>query len=153
MALWNSSIATPPAAIKSDRIAQSLGYHQERSEKIEVALVALEGAFERHKDTAASQERVAQLTSGIETQTSRVDGLEKTVADHADSLIADVNRRIADLHKLVAEDVQNIENTTKQQAGSIDSLRTAMSQTDDLVERVVEALESLQSTILEQSEN
>ena len=136
-----------------DRIAQSLGYHQERSEKIEVALVALEGAFERHKDTAASQERVAQLTSGIETQTSRVDSLEKTVAEHAGALAADVTRRIADLHKLVAEDVQNIENTTKQQAGSIDSLRTAMSQTDDLVERVVEALESLQSTILEQSEN
>ena len=34
----------------------------------------------------------------------------------------------------------------------MESLRTAMSQTDDLVERVVEALESLQSTILEHSE-
>jgi chromosome segregation ATPase len=134
-------------------VAQSLGFHQARTEKIEAALVGLEGAFEQHKETAASQDQVAQLAHGIETQTSRVDGLEKTVVGYPDSLIADVNRRIADLHKLVAEDVQNLEGTIKQQAGSIESLRTAMSQTDDLVERVVEALESLQSTVLEHGED
>jgi len=133
-------------------IAQSLGYHQARTEKIEAALVALQGAFERRVESAVNPEQVTQLAHGVETQTSRVDSLEKTVAEHAGTLAADVTRRIADLHKLVAEDVQSLEGTIKQQAGSIESLRTAMSQTDDLVERVVEALESLQSTILEHNE-
>jgi chromosome segregation ATPase len=135
-----------------DKIAQSLGSHMARTEKIEAALAGLQGAFERNKGNAAGHEEVAKLAHGIETQTSRLDGLEKSVATHAGSLIADVNQRIADLHKLVADDVQNLETTVKQQSASMESLRTAMSQTDDLVERVVEALESLQSTILEHSE-
>ncbi|MGP8247259.1 MAG: protein kinase [Bryobacteraceae bacterium] len=135
-----------------DQLAQSLGSHMARTEKIEAALVSLQGSFDQRKNNAASHEEVAQLGHGIETQTARLDGLEKSIASHAGSLIADVNQRIADLHKLVAEDVQNLEGTVKQQAASMESLRTAMSQTDDLVERVVEALESLQSTILEHNE-
>jgi hypothetical protein len=40
----------------------------------------------------------------------------------------------------------------KVQATAIDSSRTAMSQTDDLVERVVEALETLETTVLNRGE-
>ena len=46
--------------------------------------------------------------------------------------------------------MRDFESSLKTQVRSIDSARTAMAQTDDLLERVVEALESLQSTVLEQ---
>ena len=46
----------------------------------------------------------------------------------------------------------DFEKGLKSQAAAILSARTAMAQTDDLVERVVEALESLQSTMLEPHE-
>ena len=53
----------------------------------------------------------------------------------------------------VAADLVDIEQSIKVQSAAIESSRTAMSQTDDLVERVVEVLESLQTTVLEQSES
>ena len=135
-----------------DQLAQSLGTQQARTDKIEVALIGLQTAFERGKNNAASYEQVAQLAHRVENQSARLDGVEKAVAGPSGSFMADVNQRIDSLHKLVAEDVQNLETSIKQQAASMDSLRTAVSQTDDLVERVVEALESLQSTILEHNE-
>ncbi len=45
----------------------------------------------------------------------------------------------------MAEDFLAFEHGLKSQAAAIESARTAMAQTDNLVERVVEALESLQS--------
>ena len=52
----------------------------------------------------------------------------------------------------VAADLVDIEAAIKLQSSGIESVRTAMSQTDDLVERVVEALESLQMAVLDQGE-
>jgi hypothetical protein len=52
----------------------------------------------------------------------------------------------------VAGDFSDFEKGLKSQAAAIQSARTAMGQTDDLVERVVEALESLQSAMLEPRE-
>ena len=45
---------------------------------------------------------------------------------------------------------EDIEQSLKVQSAAIESSRTAMSQTDDLVERVVETLESLQASVLDQ---
>jgi predicted nucleic acid-binding Zn-ribbon protein len=63
-----------------------------------------------------------------------------------------VRKHVATLHDSVAEDFVDFEKGLKSQATAIQSARTAMAQTDDLVERVVEALESLQSTMLEPHE-
>ena len=49
-------------------------------------------------------------------------------------------------------DLVDIEHNRKAQCASIESARTAMSQTDDLVERVVEALESLQTAMQDADE-
>jgi hypothetical protein len=48
----------------------------------------------------------------------------------------------------VTRDVRNFERALKAQSAAIESARTAMGQTDDLVERVVEALDSLQSMFM-----
>jgi hypothetical protein len=51
----------------------------------------------------------------------------------------------ASLRDSVTRDVRNFERLLKTQSTAIESARTAMGQTDDLVERVVEALDSLQT--------
>jgi hypothetical protein len=57
------------------------------------------------------------------------------------------------LHESVSEDFLAFEQSLKSQGAAIESVRTAMAQTDDLVERVVEALELLQSAVLEPRED
>ena len=49
----------------------------------------------------------------------------------------------------VAGDLLALERRVQDQALAIDTIRTAMAQTDDMVKRVVEALESLQSAVLD----
>jgi hypothetical protein len=52
----------------------------------------------------------------------------------------------------VAEDFKTFEDNLASHNNAIQSAKTAMSQTDDLVERVVEALEVLQSSTLANEE-
>ncbi len=70
-----------------------------------------------------------------------------------DANVDRVRRDLRQLHENMAADFQDFETTLKQHSTAIESARTAMAQTDDLVERVVEALERLQSGILGQSED
>jgi len=116
--------------------------------------------------------RITAMDQGLAALSERVGRLEKDMAHVGamgsyDEAIATVGQRMtrleegiqavqkhaSELHDAIAEDMQSFETVLKQQAASIESARTAMAQTDDLVERVVEALESLQSTVLEQSED
>jgi hypothetical protein len=62
-----------------------------------------------------------------------------------------MRRHASGLEYRVAADLVDIEQSLKVQSAAIESSRTAMSQTDDLVERVVEVLESLQTSVLEQA--
>ena len=64
----------------------------------------------------------------------------------------EVSKQFATLQENMAADLHDFEQTLKQQTISIDSARTAMAQTDDLVERVVEALELLQTSMIDQHE-
>jgi hypothetical protein len=57
-----------------------------------------------------------------------------------------VRRHVNTLHESVAEDFKAFEDNLAQHNNQIQSAKTAMSQTDDLVERVVEALEVLQTS-------
>jgi hypothetical protein len=63
--------------------------------------------------------------------------------------VEEARKHTITLHESVSEDFLAFEQNLKSQAAAIESTRTAMAQTDDLVERVVEALESLQSFVLE----
>jgi len=63
-----------------------------------------------------------------------------------------VRRHVNTLHESVAEDFKTFEENLASHNNAIQSTKTAMSQTDDLVERVVEALEGLQSSNLSSDE-
>src|SRR5260370_121285 len=78
---------------------------------------------------------------GFEALNARIGQIERAVEE--------IRRHMAHFEHSVAADLVDIARSIKAQATAIDSSRTAMSQTDDLVERVVEALESLETTVLD----
>lgn len=101
------------------------------------------------------QQMEARFNARLDAVMDRVQKLEQAepvaVPDTAPLEVAmeGIRRQVSELHDMVGEDFMNFEKALQSQATAIDSARTAMGQTDDLVERVVEALESLQATVLE----
>jgi len=124
-----SSLRMQVAAIKSELAAN----HQQ----------ALE-----HKgggpDDAASAAILSRVARGFEVLNARIEQIERTMEE--------MRRHSSQFENNMAADLVDIERNMKAQCASIESARTAMSQTDDLVERVVEALESLQTAVLDQDE-
>jgi hypothetical protein len=94
---------------------------------------------------AAEARLGARLGSDGAAAAERVSRLEQAVEE--------ARQHTMTLHESVSEDFLAFEQGLKAQAAAIESTRTAMAQTDDLVERVVEALESLQSFVLEPRED
>jgi len=86
----------------------------------------------------------ARIDRGFEVLNSRVANIERSVEE--------MRRKAVQFEHNLAADLVDIEHGLKVQSASIESARTAMAQTDDLVERVVEALESLQASVLEHEE-
>ena len=108
--------------------------------------------FERNTTEAISRvdkagsERVTRVEQAIGvTGGDRMERMERAV----DS----IRRDAAALRESVSEDLAMFDKSLKSQTTAVESARTAMAQTDDLVERVVEALESLQSVVLENSDD
>ena len=64
----------------------------------------------------------------------------------------ELRNQYTQFERSVSADLTSVEQNFTAHSTAIESTRTAMSQTDDLVERVVEALESLQSALLDQNE-
>ncbi|HUB32738.1 MAG TPA: protein kinase [Bryobacteraceae bacterium] len=96
------------------------------------AMARLDRAF------ALLSEKVSRIDLAVTTALERLQKFEESL----DVWDGDA----AALRDSVTRDVRGFERTLKTQGAALDSVRTAMSQTDDLVERVVEALDSLQST-------
>ena len=86
---------------------------------------------------------------------SHVDSTFQGLSDNITAIehtIETMQQHANQFERSVAADLLDIEESIKVQATILESARTAMSQTDDLVERVVEALESLQSAVLDSNE-
>ncbi len=119
--------------------------------------------LQRSADETMSSLKVQVASMGAELAAAKLRGgapsgagMDGSVA--SDRLIAlerkveDIRQHVAQFERCLAADLVDIENGLKGQSEAIESSRTAMSQTDDLVERVVEALESLQSAVLDQAD-
>lgn len=159
------------------RIAGYLESQQKSSVDLQHALTesfhGLRAQFtEMDRQLKAVQERSSRAEEAVEAMILRVSALAETLqADSARIASAEVllqtrDERIAraeeatesvrqhasELAESTAVQLHALEQTVRSHATAIESARMAVSQTDDLVERVVEALESLQNTVLEQSE-
>jgi hypothetical protein len=89
-------------------------------------------------------DKVARIDLAVGNAIERLIKLER--------LLDEFDTDAAALRDSVTHDVRNFERALKTQSGAIESARTAMGQTDDLVERVVEALDSLQSMFMSGAE-
>jgi hypothetical protein len=101
----------------------------------------------------------AQVQASIAAATGEAPARTKETVDSVNQRMAaaeqnmeEIRKHFATLQANVAGDLHDFEKTLKAQGAAIESARTAMSQTDDLVERVVEALELLQSSMIDQHE-
>jgi hypothetical protein len=99
------------------------------------------GAIARVEQAAA--ERIARAEQSLGAVTGRIGGVEGEMDA--------IRRDTASLRESVCDDFAAFDKSLKSQGAAIESARTAIAQTDDLVERVVEALESLQTAVLDRS--
>ena len=95
-------------------------------------------------DDSATGAIQARVDRGFEVLNARMATLER--------IVEEMRRKATQFEHNIAADLVDLEQGLKSQSAAIESARTAMSQTDDLVERVVEALESLQTSVLEKGE-
>ena len=119
---------------------------QESSKHSEDALAKLNlrlSALEERE--AAPSDRVANTELLLQAATERLARTEITTES--------VRKQAADFAEGAALQLHALEQTVRSQADALESARTALAQTDDLVERVVEALDSLQSIVLERAED
>ena len=100
---------------------------------------------------------LARIEQTLHAVGSRMEVLEKANRAVQDRLArteqesAAAKQQVGILHSSIAEDFLAFEQSLQKQEKAVDSARTAMAQTDDLVERLVEALEALQATVLQRS--
>jgi chromosome segregation ATPase len=92
-------------------------------------------------------EHDARLGSHIEATANRIDAADKRAAEY-EGRMASVN----DIAMATNARLAGIDQTLKAHGCSIESLESAIAQTDDLVERVVEAFDSLERSVTEQNE-
>jgi hypothetical protein len=88
-------------------------------------------------------DRLSSLEGAVKASTARIEGMEQNL----DSM----DQATAEVRDSVTRDMVNFERAFRSQAAAIESTRTAIAQTDDLVERIVEAVESLQGAVMERS--
>ncbi|MEO8592778.1 MAG: protein kinase [Candidatus Solibacter sp.] len=98
-------------------------------------------SFGNSMDEGATTAIQARIDRGFEALNARMSQLERSVEE--------MRRKFTQFEHNIAADLVDIEHGLKTQGAAIESGRTAMSQTDDLVERVVEALESPQTAVLD----
>lgn len=119
---------------------------QEAAGRAEAGLTKLDlrmGSIEERE--TISPERLGHIEVLLQTATERMSRAEQSTES--------VRKQAAEFAETAALQLHALEQTVRSQADALDSARNALAQTDDLVERVVEALDSLQSIVLEHSED
>ncbi len=107
------------------------------------------------KSDAELKSALAELEARIEgrlaaqeaAQTARFSSLEAKLKDH-DARLADVpstTQIVTAMEQILARTMSSLDERLNSQARSIDTLKTTVAQTDGLLERVLESLDSLQT--------
>jgi chromosome segregation ATPase len=92
----------------------------------------------------AVRERMVSLESQLGDARERAERAAEEASEEA-------KRQAATLQVSLSGEIHALEMTVKSNAAAIDSIRAAMARADDFMERMVEALESLQTMVLDQA--
>lgn len=105
-------------------------------------------------DPAVAQELKGAITN-LETRIAvqetaslgRLSQIEMRLEEHAAKLadVPSTSQIVSAMEQLLAKTMSSLDDRISSQARSIDTLKTTVSQTDSLLERVLESLDSLQS--------
>jgi eukaryotic-like serine/threonine-protein kinase len=123
----------------------------ERPEPVSTRGMGFRGYEELHSGGSRADKMMDLLSDKL----SRLDMVVCTAVDRLQKLediFDQFDTDAAALRDSVTRDIRKFEHALKSQGAAIESARTAMGQTDDLVERVVEAIDSLQSMFVTAAE-
>jgi len=163
-------LAVDAASVRIAALEQGIMSANSRIDRVEqtpAPAPVVEIPAEVHTSMEASAKRIAQLEEALAAANDRMEKLASQPAApaanpevfqalaermaHLEDSLGTVSKHNTELRDTLKKEMAGLEKQVQGQSGAIESARTAMAQTDDLVERVVEALESLQTIVLEQS--
>ena len=156
-----ASVAATQAALQSgaEAIHGQLAVAVERLGRSEQCLSGLEPrVLQLEQRMEAVLQGVARAEQSFEAMLTRVASAEGNFESAQARLVRteeslEAARKATEaFQETMAVELGSVDQAVRAQASAIESARTAMAQTDDLVERVVEALEVLQTMVLEQAE-
>jgi hypothetical protein len=136
----------------------SLSSAHDRTTQLEQSVgsaTAALGGLSALDEIRAQLSKVASDLAGVQERASQAEQKAAAASDRvaqSEQNIENLKQHSNKLQENIGADLHEYEQKLKTQAAAIESARTAMAQTDDLVERVVEALELLQSSVLDHSE-
>ena len=161
-ALWktrSSATASPDA-----------GRLKESVEDLEARLTALEGVENRHTviegnlsgdasnalaAIAALESNVASLTARYDNKLAEVEGRigahETKLGDHDAKLkeMPTLAQVVSTMEEMLSSTMSGLDNKLSEQVRSIEVLKTTVAQSDELMERVLDSIYSLQSHVAE----
>jgi serine/threonine protein kinase len=112
-------------------------------------------ALDEMPPSPSSSGRMDKMLDLLSDKLSRLDLVISSAVDRIqkmEDIFDQFDTDAAALRDSVTRDIRNFERSLKSQGAAIESARTAMGQTDDLVERVVEAIDSLQAMFVTSAE-
>ena len=146
-----SQVGETVEAANTRHTAEMQGHFAALKQEIAEQMKSLaEAAREQHG--AEMRESIAAAARDMDAKTAETVSAVNQRMEAAERSMEEIHKHFATLQENVAADLHDFEKAQKSQSVAIESARTAMSQTDDLVERVVEALELLQSSMIDQHE-
>jgi serine/threonine protein kinase len=127
---------------------------------IEAQLTSAQEQLVRAEESVTTMNlQMSALKDSVQADGGRISGAEIALRSdgerlaYAEQAVETMRRHVAEFSESGGVRLDAFEQALKAQADTIESAKMAIGQTDDLVERVVEALESMQNVILEQAED
>ena len=154
-ALWKSRTSASPTT--------ESGPLKESVIDLEARLAALENAGHSapavdnngHSRSAETLVAVASLEATVATLTTRYDSrlshLEARIGDHDAKLkeLPTLTQVVSTMEEMLSSTMSGLDNKLSEQVRSIEVLKTTVAQSDELMERVLDSIYSLQSHVAE----
>lgn len=155
-ALWKSRSGPAAAGADAEPLKQSVADLEARLAALENggALHAAE-AEAPHHDSAETLAAVASLEATVASLTSRYDGrlsvLETHVKDHEAKLkeLPTLAQVVSTMEEMLSSTMSGLDQKLSDQVKSIEVLKTTVAQSDELMERVLDSIYSLQNHVAE----